>query len=256
MPSVSDYIAELLAHGRYHFTTEEVVSALGEPVSRIRAALRRLKANGEVVDPHRSFHIILPPEHRECGCPPGEELVPPLMQHLHEAYYVALLSAAELYGAPRERHDFQVMTRLTRKPIDCGKSRVQFLGRKDLEQTPLFEKPAARGALRVASPEATALELVGYVDQCGGLGHVADVLSELVEVLDPEKLALIAPQAPIAWAQRLGYLLDVTDHRNVANVLVPVVREFARDFAPLVRARPQAGVRRLSRWKLAVNASV
>jgi hypothetical protein len=256
MPSVSDYIAELTARGRYHFTTEDAVATLGDPIQRVRAELSRLKANGEVVDPHRSFHVILPPEHRDCGCLPADALVPPLMQHLHEAYYVALLSAAELYGAPRERHDFQVMTRLTRKPIDCGKSRLQFVGRKDLDQTPRFEKQAPQGVLQVASPEATALELVGYVDQCGGLWNVAEVLSELVDALDPQKLAAMAPLGPIAWAQRLGYLLDVTDNRGLANVLVPVVRDLARDFAPLVRSRPQAGVRRLSRWKLAVNASL
>jgi predicted transcriptional regulator of viral defense system len=256
MPSASDYVADLAAHGMYHFTTKDAVAALGEPLSRVRAALRRLKAKGEVVDPHRSFHVILPPNHRGRGCPPAEDFVPSLMQHLHEPYYVGLLSAADLYGAEHERHDFQVMARTNRKPIDCGKSRVQFVGRKDLERTPLLEKDTARGALRVASPEATALELVGYIEQCGGLEHVASVLSELAAELDPEKLAAVAPLGPIVWTQRLGYLLDVTHHRDLANVLVPVVKELAHDFAPLVRARPKAGATRLPRWKLAVNASV
>lgn len=256
MPNVSDYVADLAAHGQYHFSTEEAVAALGDSVSRVRAALRRLKAKGEVVDPYRSFHVILPPEHRGVGCPPAEDFVPPLMQHLQEPYYVALLSAAELYGAEHDPHAFQVMARLNRKPIDCGKSRVQFVGRKDLERTPLIEKDMGRSALRVASPEATALELVGYAEQCGGLGHVASVLSELVEALDADKLVSVAPLGPIAWAQRLGYLLDVTDHRELANALVPIVRERAHDFAPLVRARRKGGATRLPRWKLAVNASL
>jgi predicted transcriptional regulator of viral defense system len=256
MPSASDFVADLAASGQYHFTTEEAVTALGDSVARVRAALRRLKANGEVVDPHRSFHVILPPAHRGFRCPPAEDFVPSLMQHLHEPYYVALLSAADLYGAVHERHDYQVMARLNRKAIDCGQSRVQFVGRKDLARTPYLEKDTARGALRVASPEATALELVGYVDQSGGLEHVARVLSELVVSLDPEKLAWAATLGPIAWAQRLGYLLDVTHHRLLANVLVPVVKELAHDFAPLVRARPKGGATRLPRWKLAVNASI
>jgi len=256
MPSVSDYVAELVAQGKYHFTTDDAVAALGESLSRVRAALRRLKASGELVDPHRSFHVILPPDHRRFGCPPPADFVPPLMQHLHEPYYVALLSAAELYGAVHGQDVFQVMARLNRKPIDCGKSRVQFVGRKDLDRTPLLEKDTAGGALRVASPEATALELVGYADRCGGLEYVADVLSELVDSLDPERLVAVAPLSPIVWTQRLGYLLDVTDHRGLANALVPVVEDLATDFAPLVRARPKGGARRVLRWKLAVNASV
>jgi hypothetical protein len=124
--SASDYVADLVAHGKYHFTTEEAVAALGESISRVRAALRRLKARGEVVDPHRSFHVILPPDHRVFGCPPPTDFVPPLMQHLHEPYYVALLSAAELYGAVHGQDVFQVMARLNRKPIDCCKTRVEF----------------------------------------------------------------------------------------------------------------------------------
>jgi predicted transcriptional regulator of viral defense system len=256
MSSASEYVADLAARGRYHFTTEDAVTALGESVSRVRAALRRLKAEGTVVDPHRSFHVILPSEHLSLGCPPAQDFVPPLMQHLHERYYVALLSAAELYGAVQGQHVFQVMTRLPRKPIDCGKSRVQFLGRKDLDRTPLLERDTSRGPLRIASPEATALELVGYVDQCGGLEHVAGVLSELVATLDPQRLVSVAPLDPIAWSQRLGYLLDLTDNRALANVLAPVVQELAHDFAPLVRARPKAGATRLARWKLAVNARV
>jgi transcriptional regulator with AbiEi antitoxin domain of type IV toxin-antitoxin system len=255
MPSASDYIADLTAHGTYHFTTAEAVAALGESVSRVRAALRRLKEKGEVVDPHRSFHVILPPDHR-FGCPPAEQFVPPLMQHLQEPYYVALLSAAERYGAGHEERAFQVMTRMNRKPIYCGSSHVQFVGRKELERTPLLEADTAGGPLPVASPEATALELVGYADQCGGLRHVASVLSQLVGALDPQKLVSVAPLGPIVWTQRLGYLLDLTNHRALANVLVPIVKEMAHDFAPLVRAQRRAGVTRLPRWKLALNASV
>lgn len=257
MTSASDFITELAALGRYHFSTDEAVEALGAPISKVRAALRRLKAAGEVVDPHRSFHLILSPAHRPSGCAPPEEFVPPLMEHLHEPYYVALLSAAELYGAAIEpRHALQVMARLNRKPIECGDSRVEFVARKDLERTPLLERSTTRGPVRVASPEATALELVGYVDQCGGLQNVANVLDELALSLDPQKLAAVAPLGPIAWAQRLGYLLDLTEHRSLGNVLAPVVKDLAHDFAPLVRARPKGGATRLPRWKLAVNASV
>jgi predicted transcriptional regulator of viral defense system len=179
------------------------------------------------------------------------------MQHLGKTYYVALLSASELHGAAHQRPQrFQVMVKHNRRSLECGKVRVQFVARKDLERTPIVGKNTARGVLRVASPEATALELVGYADQCGGLDNVASVLAELVETVDPPKLLTAAKLCPIVWVQRLGYLLDVGGHSELSDILMPHVQEHARVLAPLVRARSRAGSEHASRWKLAVNASV
>jgi predicted transcriptional regulator of viral defense system len=179
------------------------------------------------------------------------------MEHLGEPYYVALLSAAELHGAAHQRpQSFQVMVRSSRRPLACGDVRVQFVARKDLERTPAIEKNTPRGRLRVASAEATALELVGYAEQCGGLDNVTSVLAELVESLDASRLVAAARLCPIAWVQRLGYLLDFTECRALGDVLAPYVKQHARVFAPLVRAKPRAGAERLERWMLAVNADV
>jgi hypothetical protein len=56
--------------------------------------------------------------------------------------------------------------------------------------------------------------------------------------------------------QRLGYLLDLTDHRDIADKLAPSVVTRAKDVAPLVRAKSRSGSPRDGRWKLAVNAVV
>ncbi len=48
----------------------------------------------------------------------------------------------------------------------------------------MLERITPRGPVRVSSPEATVLELVGYADQCGGLDSVASVLAELGESVD------------------------------------------------------------------------
>lgn len=257
MVSASHFILGLAVRGRHHFTTDEAVAALGGSLPTVRAALRRLKAQGEIADPHRSFHVIVPPEYRRLGCLPADQFVPQLMTNLGETYYVSLLTAAELHGAAHQRpQSFQVMVKTSRRSLECGEVRVQFIARKDLERTPVIEKNTPRGLLRVSSPAATALEVVGYADQCGGLDNVASVVAELVESLDPQKLLAAARLCPIAWVQRLGYLLDLGGFPNVADVLVPHVTEHAHAMAPLVRARPKAGAQRLERWKLAVNASV
>lgn len=257
MPSASRYIVDLAARGRHHFTTEEATIALGSSVPTVRAALRRLKAKGEIADPFRGFYVIVPPEYRRLGCLPAEQFVPQLMRHLDEPYYVALLSAAELHGAAHQRPQaFQVMVRSNRRAIECGAVRVQFIARKDMETTSVVERKTPRGLLRVASPEATALELVGYADQSAGLDNVASVLMELSEFIDADRLLSECGRSPVAWVQRLGYLLDVTEHRDLADKLAPFVLSHAKAIAPLIRATSRTHAPRDERWKLAVNAAV
>jgi len=257
MSTASKFVAGLASIGRYHFTTEDVSKALGISVVAARAVLRRMKARGEIADPHRGFHVIIPPEYRRLGCLPPEQFIPQLMEHLGEDYYVALLSAAEFHGAAHHRpQTFQVMLKRNRRSLECGNVRVQFVARKNLDRTPTVEKNTPRGNLRLSSPESTALELVGYADQCGGLDNVASVVAELAESIEGSKLAHAARQCPIAWVQRLGYLLDLTDHAQVADSLVDYVQAHATVVAPLVRSQSKASAARENRWKLAINASV
>src|SRR5882757_4770287 len=218
MRDSTKFLTDLASKGRYHFTTDDVSKALGISAVAARAVLRRMKVRGEIADPHRGFHVIVSPEYRRLGCLPPEQFMPHLMEHLGEYYYVALLSAAEFHGAAHHRpQTFQVMVRRNRRPLECGEVRVQFVARKDLDRTQTVEKNTPRGKLRISSPEATSLELVGYADQCGGLDNVASVINELVEVLDVSKLTEAAQRCPIAWVQRLGYLLDLTNHAQVAD---------------------------------------
>ena len=55
-----------------------------------------------------------------------------------------------------------------------------------------------------------------------------DLLAErqhLAEVLDAVRLVAAARLYPIAWVQRLGYLLDLAGHRELADALVEHVRD-------------------------------
>lgn len=148
------------------------------------------------------------------------------------------------------------MLRSNRRPLACGEVREQFVARRDLERTPTVERNTPRGMVRVSSPEATALELVGYADQSGGLDNVASVLAGLANAVDPTRLATAARLCPTAWVQRLGHLLELAEHEELAKPLDPVVRERASVVAPVVRAKPIAHAERNRRWKLAVNARV
>lgn len=251
----ADYVNALMAQGRFCFSTAEAVAALGSGLSAVRASLRRLERKGALASPFRGFHVIVPPEYRRLGCLPAEQFIPQLMAHLGIDYYVALLSAAELHGAAHQRpQGLQVMVARSRRPIVCGSVRVHFVARQELARTPVVLRNTPRGALRVASAEATALEIVGHAELCGGLDNVATVLAELE--LDPAKLVAAAAACPVVWVQRLGYLLDRVERGALAEPLVPHVEAHAPASAPLVRASPTAGAPRSERWRLILNADV
>lgn len=108
----------------------------------------------------------------------------------------------------------------------------------------------------MSTPEVTAFDLVGYGKRCGGLDNVATVLSELSEKLDAERLIEAAQFSPIAWAQRLGYLLDILGEAEKADRLAEYVREKSPFRVPLMPALTTKGSKSNRRWQLLVNSTV
>ena len=177
MSAVAKYIKVLLERGQHHFTTENAVQALSGDRKPIARALKRLISKGELASPQRSFYVVVPPEYKVLGCLPAEQFIPHLMGKLGEPYYVGLLSAAQLHGAAHHRPQrFQVMVGKPRTSIECGRVYVDFHVRKDLERVATVAMNTPRGPVRISSPEATALELVGYAKHAGGLGNIATIL--------------------------------------------------------------------------------
>jgi predicted transcriptional regulator of viral defense system len=256
-PNANAFIARLQGDGVYHFTTEEALQALGGSAPAVRAALRRMKDKGHLASPHRGFYIIVPPEYRRLGCLPPEQFVPQLMEHLEKPYYVGLLSAAERLGAAHQRPQiFQVLVESARRSIACGRVQVGFIVRRDMEQTSIVDQNTPRGRLRIASPEATCCELVGYVEHCGGLDNVATVLSELAENLGVRRLKKEADRSPLAWVQRLGYLLELVGAGAKTGPLSRLVRDRAPQVTALDPSLSIKGAPRDARWRLAVNTEV
>lgn len=252
-----DYVEQLAARGRYHFTSAQAQEALGVSANAAAKALNRLKNQGTVASPEREFYVIVPPEYRSLGCLPAEQFIPALMALKAQPYYAGLLSAAQYYGAAHHRpQEFQVVVAKNRRRIQCGKVRVSFIARKRVEDVATKEFNTPRGVLRVSTPEATAIDLAGDPQHAGGLSNVATVLAELVEAIDPALLPEAAAGVPVPWAQRLGYLLERVEARDAAQALHKFVAERAREYAPLAPGADVSDVVRDPRWKLLVNANV
>ncbi len=201
--------------------------------------------------------MIIPPEYRSLGSLPPDQFIPALMDHLGLVYYAGLLSAAQYYGAAHHRpQEFQVLAERPHEPIKCGSVRVRFIKRANIDEVSVQNFNTPRGTVRVSTPEATAVDLVGFVRQAGGLDQVATILSELGEKIDPQQLVSAAKIAPIPWLQRLGYLLEEVGHKDLTGMLQVHVSQEARDYAPLQPSNSNKSAPRSERWKLIINADV
>ena len=256
--TASRYVTDLVASGRYTFTTAQAQAALGVSQAAVQAALRRLRSKRVIAVPARGFHVIVPPEYRHLGCLPASEFVPELMeQHFQAPYYAGLLTAAELHGAAHHKPQvFQVVTDRNRRPAGAGRIRIVFFAKADIESTPTAQKATRLGFLRVSTPEATAFDLVSYLQAAGGLDHVATVLAELAESLDPIQLGRLAHSVPMVVAQRLGFLLDLVGQSAVAEPLAAIVTQASPPMTPLRTGRSLRGAERDRKWRLGVNTVV
>jgi len=255
------FIESLPAVGRYHFNSREARAALGETAAKF--TLSRLAKQGAIASPARGFYVIVPPEYRALGCLPADQFIPALMEQLGVGYYAGLLTAAQYHGAAHQRpQEFQVVLEKPRRPIECGKVRVAFMTRRRLREVPTQRLNTPRGVLLVSTPEGTAIDLVGYQHRVGGLGHVATVLAELAERIEPEKLAVAAATAALPWAQRLGYLLERVGAGEKVGPLKAYVRARAHESVMLSPSATRSGALRAERfersedWRLCINADV
>lgn len=252
-----DYIAQLAASGRYSFASNDAREALGVSAHAAKLAVNRLTRQKMVASPARGFYVVIPPEYRSLGCLPADQFVPELMQRQGLSYYAGLLSAAQYHGAAHHRpQEFQVMLPRARRSIHCGQVRVAFIVRKRLKDVPVQNFNTPRGVILVSTPEATAVDLVGYHHHVGGLDQVATILSELAEQIDPQKLLTAARTAPVPWAQRLGYLLECAGAPEKAAALKMFVKDAARETVVLLPGATKEDGQRTADWKLLINTEV
>lgn len=256
-PRARDIIDKWASIGRYHFRTAEMRAALGVSAAATRLALSRLAKKELVASPARGFYVIVPPKYRRIRCLPASQFIPALMEYENRPYYAALLSAAQYHGAAHQRPQvFQVALERNRRAIHCGAVRVFFYARKRIAEVPVQKINTPRGPVLVSSPEATAIDLVGYEQRVGGLDHVATVLSELAEVIDPDLLPDAARTAPVTWGQRLGYLLEQVGAADKTAGLKAHIRQRARDFVPLLSGWPLDRAPRAVDWRLRINSEI
>jgi predicted transcriptional regulator of viral defense system len=255
---VRDYVEGLRARGRHTFTRGEAERALGTSASGAYQALRRLQRDGWLAMPRRGFYLIVDPEYRELGALPAATWIDDLMKFHEAPYYVGLLSAASLHGAAHQRPmELQVVAGAVLRPLTVGRVRIRFFFSSRVEDAATERVKTSSGFIPVSTPEMTAFDLIRYRKRGSSIDHVATVVSELAERMDAKQLLAVAKKGEkMPVVQRLGYLLELTEHHDLASPLHMLVR----DAKPkLVLLEPQSGEEtseRNARWHVLVNTTV
>ncbi|MBM3286360.1 MAG: hypothetical protein FJY88_03270 [Candidatus Eisenbacteria bacterium] len=255
---LADLVDSYQAAGRYVLTRETALEALRTNDEALKKSVQRLAARRRLAVPRRGFFVIVPVEYRHAGAPPPSWFVDELMKFCGRRYYVGLLSAAALHSAAHQQpQEFQVITDVQLRPVVAGRARIRFFQKLRIDRTPTSETKTETGFMRVATPEATALDLLRYVEAAGHIGNVATVLADLAEKLDAGRLAEVARiEGDLPNAQRLGYLLEQVGAEVPAGPLANWIAERRPRYIPLRPDRSIRSTRKDARWRILVNEKI
>ncbi len=254
---VSDWIDDFQRKGLYGFDRSKLDADFSASPAAVGKALKRLESKNRVKRLRKGFYAITPVEYTAQGIPPADWFIDDLMRSLELPYYIGLLSAAGLQGAAHQQiQQLQIVVPKQERPIKVPGLSIRFFRKKDFECTPLDSRKGHSGMLPVSTPGATAIDLVRYSRQIGGLDTVLTVLTELVESIQPEPLAMAAAkESETAQIQRLGWLLDHLGQTTLADAIhavLPPQKSLAR--APLDSGAPRTGSITGNRWRILENA--
>lgn len=259
--TLSTCIDELQASGRYFFDRQILKKKLLKNSIGFDLALHRLIKKERVAKVRNNFYIIIPLEYRSMGCLPATWFIDQLMGFMRVDYYVALLSAAEYFGATHQSvMRFQVMTNRPMRQIRVGKIHIEFHYRKDIPMKLTEKIKTETGSINISSPEVTALDLIKYVKESGYINHVATVLNEIMGKLSMKKLLAYLENysTKTTLVQRLGYLLDYLEWNENTTPLLQWLKLNKKklNYEPLVTTNKVPILQKNKRWRILVNENI
>lgn len=257
------WVESLQAKGHNTFTYNQVFDQFKDLKKQaIISSLTRVVRKNKIVTVHKGFYVILSPQDYSNRIISPILFIDALMAFLQKSYYVGLLSAASLYGAAHQwPQEFFVMTRLPQiRPTIKQGIKINYIGRTNIPEKYLINRKTEAGYVKVSSPELTAIDLIQYQKQAGGLNRVTTILTELAEQMDAQKLdANFVSGIPFAYLQRMGYLLEnFTDFTELADKLYAEMIRLNKIFPrqPLSPERSIAGFSTDKKWRIIINTQI
>ena len=260
---VKNWIIDRERTGRPCFSRDDVAEAFPLlSASSIDSSLSRFRSNGLIQAVHRGFYCVIPAHYAYVGKVPSAYYMDELMKWLGRPYYIALLSAAEMFGAAHQKPMVtQVMTELpcfsySKKKNDS----VDWQFRSRVPSQFVLRRNGENGQIAYSSAELTAVDLVRYSHSAGGLSSVATVLAELREATHFNGAGQgVFKTVDLADVQRLGYIYDaILGDGAQAEIIHDELLTMHRDLKPVVLdpGLSSDGAEINRRWKVKVNHEI
>jgi len=259
--NIENIIFLIQKKGRITFSSEELKEQFPEKTVRaIELALNRLISQKKIIPVLKGYYAIIPAEYAMWAIIPPTMYLDALMTYLKRPYYLALLNAAEFYGAAHQKpQQYSVITVLP--PLrDTNKRniKINFIAtRKEIPQKWLKSFKTQTGYIQVSTPELTAADLITFQKEIGGINRACTVLYELMEVVKFGKLdKVFFDYVPTSSIQRLGYLLEnELEQPKQAEILYSKAKTHGCKFQkiPLKYSKPTEDCETNTKWKVIVN---
>lgn len=278
--TIRKWIQSLEEKGIYSFSMQELKEVFAHLKEKtILNTLGRLKKQGKLLPLWNGIYSIVRfvdignatdnKAIREEGKP--YFYIETLMQHLKREYYVALLSAVEVHLSPKEALQANEITVITSLPplrdSFRGQSKIRYLVKKDIKD--LREIGVKRKTLpfsieertlRVASLELTAVDLLLYEKEIGGIQKAVEVIQRIKKHLSWQELPTeVIFSTPVSIFQRLGYILSFIKEEELAERLKERVLSTGKKFRRTLLKTdvPEKGGEPFCPiWKIVVNISL
>ena len=263
--NIRAWIEDLPKRGKITFSKKEVELQFSHLTNRnIQNTLNRLVKKKKIQSVWRGFWVVVPVEYGLKGVVDPIEYIAQLMDFIGHKYYIGLLSAAAIYGASHQQAMELMLVTNTNHLRDKIKNdiKISFVSKKEIPQQYLQQITVKSGYIPISTPELTAIDLLLYIKNVGGINRVATVLSELAEVIDFEKISAdFFQNINTADIQRLGYLLETLGFIETADLLFQKANEANLKFRkyPLCIKKQPINLTKFSvdeKWKIIINEEI
>lgn len=254
---IDKWLGDLRSQGKYVFTLEAAQSQFSVSHQALKSALYRLSKQGKIVSVVRGFYVIVPSEYKTNGILPPLLFIDELMKYLGHQYYVSLLNAAAQYGAAHHApQTFFVITELPAlRSIRKKGIHIRFIHTRRFPKIGLQSLKTSSGFVWHSTPELTAIDLVKFEQNVGRLQRSVEVLSELQEEIEADKMRAILDTYPTTTAiQRLGYIFEVIlENSLIAETIWIELQKRNFHYISLIKGIPDKIIAQNTKWKIKIN---